>query len=327
MMGQFEGRVALVTGAGSGLGREYALALAAQGAAVVVNDLGISVAGDASSGDSAVAVTEEIRSGGGEAIANSDSVAEWRSAERIVATALEHYGRLDIVVNNAGNNRPSSLVDVSEIDADIQLGTHLKGTLAVSHFAARHWVRLGAARGRAIVNTTSAVGLHPVAGGGVYGAAKAGVIALTTSHAKELAGYGVRVNAVAPCARTRMVEASPDVLAMMPKSDGFDRHDAAHVAPMVLYLASIECRFTGRVFAVEGPDIAIYHPHGVEEHWSTDGQWSLHSLTEVFDSYPQRSEIDAFFPGGVVPYAEPSGRTLRDLEKVASAERRKPPTL
>jgi hypothetical protein len=209
----------------------------------------------------------------------------------------------------------------------MQLDTHLKGTLAVSHFAARHWAQLGAAACRAIVNTTSAVGLHPAAGGGVYGAAKAGVIALTVSHAQELAKYGVRVNAVAPCARTRMVEASPSVLALMPKSDGFDRHEAAHVAPMVLYLASASCRFTGRVFAIEGPDMAIYHPQGVEEHWSTDGQWSLTSLTEVFDSHPQRSEIDAFFPGGVVQYAEPSGRTLRDLEHVARSEGLEPPTL
>jgi len=168
----FEGRVALVTGAGSGLGREYALALAAHGARVVVNDLGISVTGDAPSGDSAGAVTTEIVSSGGDAVASRDSVAEWHGAERIVATALEQFGRLDIVVNNAGNNRPSSLVDLSETDVDVQLGTHLKGTLAVSHFVARHWASVAPQSGRAIVNTTSAVGLHPAAGGGVYSAAK-----------------------------------------------------------------------------------------------------------------------------------------------------------
>ncbi|MFM8508253.1 MAG: SDR family NAD(P)-dependent oxidoreductase [Actinomycetota bacterium] len=326
-MRPFDGKVAIVTGAGSGLGREYALAFAAHGAAVVVNDLGVAVTGDAPSGDSAQRVTDEIVARGGRAVANRDSVAEWGGAEGIVNLALAEFGRLDIVINNAGNNRPSSLVDLSEVDADVQLGTHLKGTLAVSHFAARHWAQAGAAAGRAIVNTTSAVGLHPAAGGGVYGAAKAGVIALTVSHAQELAKYGVRVNAVAPCARTRMVEASPNVLALMPKPEGFDRHEAAHVAPMVLYLASTSCRFTGRVFAIEGPDVAIYHPQGVEEHWSTDGQWSLASLTEVFDSHPQRSEIDAFFPGGVVPYAEPSGRTLRDLEKLTRSEGLEPPTL
>jgi NAD(P)-dependent dehydrogenase (short-subunit alcohol dehydrogenase family) len=309
----FDGKVALVTGAGSGLGREYALAIAEHGASVVVNDLGISVSGDVSSGDSAGAVTNEIVSRGGVAITSRESVAEWHGAENIVATAIERFGRLDIVVNNAGNNRPSSLVELSETDVDVQIGTHLKGTLAVSHFVARHWASAAPQSGRAIVNTTSAVGLHPAAGSGVYGAAKAGVIALTVSHAQELARYGVRVNAVAPCARTRMVKESPNVLALMPESSGFDRHSPEHIAPLVLYLASDECRFTGRVFAIEGPDVAIYHPHGVEEHWSTDGAWSLDALMSAFATYPQRSEVDAFFPGGVVPYAEPSGRTLRAL--------------
>ncbi|MFZ9913291.1 MAG: SDR family NAD(P)-dependent oxidoreductase [Ilumatobacteraceae bacterium] len=319
-MTAFVGKVAIVTGAGNGLGREYALSLAAHGASVVVNDLGVGVTGDAPTGDSARVVVDEIISRGGRAVASVSSVADWAGAESIVGTALTEFGRLDVVVNNAGNNRPSSLVDLSQADVDVQLDTHLKGTLAVSHFAAQHWAEAGPYGGRSIVNTTSAVGLHPAAGGGVYGAAKAGVIALTVSHAQELAKYGVRVNAVAPCARTRMVEGSPNVLALMPKSDGFDRHDAAHVAPMVLYLASASCRFTGRVFAVEGPDVAIYHPYGVEDHWSTNGQWSLQALTKAFDSHPQRSEIDAFFPGGVVPYAEPSGRTLRDLDKLARPE-------
>jgi hypothetical protein len=123
----------------------------------------------------------------------------------------------------------------------------------------------------------------------VYGAAKAGIIALTVSHAQELARYGAKVNAVAPCARTRMVKASPNVLALMPESSGFDRHSPQHAAPLVAYLASDACRFTGRVFAVEGPDVAIYHPHGVEEHWSTSGAWSLDALTSAFATYPQRS--------------------------------------
>ena len=204
-------------------------------------------------------------------------------------------------------------MELSELDVDVQIDTHLKGTLAVSHFVARHWSRIAPQSGRAIVNTTSAVGLHPAAGGGVYGAAKAGIIALTVSHAQELARYGAKVNAVAPCARTRMVKASPNVLALMPEATGFDRHSPQHVAPLVAYLTSDACRFTGRVFAVEGPDVAIYHPHGVEEHWSTNGAWSLETLTSTFAAYPQRSEVDAFFPGGVVTYAEPPGRTLRAL--------------
>ncbi|MFM8906118.1 MAG: SDR family NAD(P)-dependent oxidoreductase, partial [Actinomycetota bacterium] len=140
-MRPFDGKVAIVTGAGSGLGREYALALAAHGASVVVNDLGVAVTGDAPTGDSARIVVDEIVSHGGRGVANRNSVAEWGGAESIVDQALSEFGRLDIVVNNAGNNRPSSLVDLSEVDADVQLGTHLKGTLAVSHFAARHWAQ------------------------------------------------------------------------------------------------------------------------------------------------------------------------------------------
>jgi NAD(P)-dependent dehydrogenase (short-subunit alcohol dehydrogenase family) len=327
LMQALKGKVAVVTGAGSGLGREYALALARNGASVVVNDLGVSVTGTASSGDTASAVTAEIVALGGRAVANRDSVSDWHGAERIVESALREFGRLDIVINNAGNNRPTSLVGLSETDIDVQLGTHLKGTLAVSHFAAQYWADAGPVVGRAIINTTSAVGLHPAPGGGIYGAAKAGVIALTVSHAQELAKYGVRVNAIAPCARTRMVEASPNVLALMPTTDGFDRHAAVHVTPLVLYLASSQCRFTGRVFAIEGPDVAMYQPHGVEKQWSTEGQWTPEMLAEVFESHPERCEVNAFFPGGVVPYAEPSGRTLRDLEKVARSEGLEPPTL
>jgi NAD(P)-dependent dehydrogenase (short-subunit alcohol dehydrogenase family) len=309
----FEGKVALVTGAGSGLGRQYALALAEHGASVVVNDLGISVSGDTPTGDTARSVEEEIVSKGGVAVASCESVADWGGAERIVAKALEHFGRLDVVVNNAGNNRPSSLVDLSESDVDVQIGTHLKGTLAVSHFAARHWATTDVQPGRAIVNTTSAVGLHPTAGGGVYGAAKAGIVALTVSHAQELARLAVKVNAIAPSARTRMVIDSPNVLALMPKADGFDRHAPEHIPPLVMYLASEACRFTGRVFAIEGPDVAIYRPYSVEDRWSTEGPWSVAALTSALESHPQRSTVDAFFPGGVMTYAEPSGRTLRTL--------------
>jgi len=189
-MRPFNGKVAIVTGAGSGLGREYALALAAHGAAVVVNDPGVAVTGDAPTGGSAQCVTDEIIVNGGRAVASGGSVAAWVSAEGIVSLAISEFGRLDIVINYVGNNRPSSLVDHSEVDADLQLDAHLKGTRAVSHFVASHWAAIGATARRAIINTISAVGLHPAAGGGVYGAAKAGVTALTVSHAQELAKYG-----------------------------------------------------------------------------------------------------------------------------------------
>ena len=259
----FEGKVAVVTGAASGLGREYAISFALNGAAVIVNDFGVSVDGERMQSNFADVVVEEIISRGGKAVANTASVADWDGAKSIIDTATRHFGRLDIVVNNAGNNRPSSLVDLTEQDIDSQIGVHLKGTLAVSHFAAAYWSEAGVDAHRAIVNTTSAVGLHPTAGRGVYGATKSAVAALTVSHAQELARLGVRVNAVAPCARTRMVKESPTVLAMMPKAEGFDRHAPEHVAPLVVYLASSLCRFTGRVFAVEGPDVAIYKSFSV----------------------------------------------------------------
>jgi len=311
-----EGKVAVVTGAASGLGREYAIAFAQHGAAVIVNDFGASVDGERMQSNSADAVVDEIISCGGEAVANTASVVDWDGAKSIIETATQHFGRLDIVINNAGNNRPSSLVDLAEQDVDSQIGVHLKGTLAVSHFAAAYWNEVGAEAHRAIVNTTSAAGLHPTAGGGVYGATKSAIAALTVSHAQELARLGVRVNAVAPCARTRMVNESPTVLAMMPKAEGFDRHAPEHVAPLVVYLASSLCRFTGRVFAIEGPDVAIYRSFSVEQDWITHEAWTPEELAQTFAEINERSDTQAFFPGGVVRQSVPSGRTLKTLLEI-----------
>lgn len=313
-MSLLSGGVAVVTGAGSGLGREYAIALAARGVRVVVNDVSVSVVGEQTTDQSADDVVADITARGGVAVANHASVADWEGAESIIRDAIRHFGGLDIVINNAGINRPSSLVELSEQDVDAQLSVHLKGTLAVSHFAAAYWNDVGFQPNRAIVNTTSAVGLHPTAGGGVYGAAKSAIAALTVSHAQELAKLGVRVNAIAPCARTRMVSASPNVLALMPEAEGFDRHDPSHVTPLVLYLASEVCRFTGRVFAIEGPDVAIYRPFGVEQHWSTQEFWTPESLAQALSAVAEQSTTEAFFPGGVVQHRTPPSRTLRALD-------------
>ena len=311
-----EGKVAVVTGAGSGLGREYAIAFALNGAAVIVNDFGASVDGERMQSNSANQVVDEIISIGGKASANTASVANWDGAKSMIDAAIEHFGRLDIVVNNAGNNRPSSLVDLTEQDVDSQIGVHLKGTLAVSHFAAAYWNEVGVDVHRAIVNTTSAAGLHPTAGAGVYGATKSAIAAITVSHAQELARLGVRVNAVAPCARTRMVNESPTVLAMMQKFEGFDRHAPEHVAPHVMYLASSLCRFTGRVFAIEGPDVAIYRSFSVEQDWTTHEAWTPEELAQTFAEINERSDTQAFFPGGVVQQSVPSGRTLKALLEI-----------
>ena len=315
-----EGKVAVVTGAGSGLGREYAIAFALNGAAVIVNDFGARVDGERMQSNSADAVVEEIVSLNGNAVANTASVADWDGAKSIIEMATQHFGRLDIVVNNAGNNRPSSLVDLTEQDVDSQIGVHFKGTLAVSHFAAAYWNEVGAEAHRAIVNTTSAAGLHPTAGAGVYGATKAAIAALTVSHAQELARLGVRVNAIAPCARTRMVNESPTVLAMMPKVEGFDRHEPKHVAPLVVYLASSLCRFTGRVFAIEGPDVAIYRSFSVEQDWTTHEAWTPEELAQTFAEINERSDTQAFFPGGVVQQSVPSGIALKALNKAVRSD-------
>ena len=315
-----EGKVAVVTGAGSGLGREYALAFALNGAAVIVNDFGASVDGERMQSNSADAVVDEILSLGGKAVANTASVADWDGAKSIIDLAAQQFGRLDIVMNNAGNNRPSSLVDLTEQDVDSLIGVHLKGTLAVSHFAAVYWNEVGAEAHRAIVNTTSAAGLHPTAGAGVYGASKSAIAALTVSHAQELARLGVRVNAVAPCARTRMVNESPTVLAMMPKVEGFDRHAPEHVAPLVVYLASSLCRFTGRVFAIEGPDVAIYRSFSVEQDWTTHEAWTPEALAQTFAEINERCDTQAFFPGGVVRLSVPSGSTLKALNKAVRSD-------
>ncbi|OYU15628.1 MAG: short-chain dehydrogenase [Alphaproteobacteria bacterium PA4] len=311
-----DGKVAIVTGGGNGLGRCHALALAAAGARVVVNDLGGSVLGTGA-GDAADAVAEEIRERGGQAVANRASVADWDGAGSIVEQAVRTFGGLDIVVNNAGINRPSSVITMTEQDFDLEIGVHLKGTAAVSHHAARLWAERRPEAGRAIVNTTSPVGMHPMPDGGPYGAAKAGIAALTQVHAQELASLGVRVNAIAPAARTRMVMASPSVDQLMPRSAGFDRHAPEHVSPLVVYLASALCGFTGRVFGVEGPDVALYTPWSVERVVTAASGWSAEALATALADAPPQSAIRAFYPGGCIATVSPPNRTLKTLAATA----------
>ncbi|MGL4543479.1 MAG: SDR family NAD(P)-dependent oxidoreductase, partial [Polymorphobacter sp.] len=264
-------------------------------------------------------VVAEIAASGGTAFANRASVAEWAGAESIVDDAIAPFGRLDIVVNNAGINRPATVITMNEADFDLEIAVHLKGTAAVSHFAARHWDRAGPAAGRAIVNTTSPVGMHPMPGGGPYGAAKAGIAALTQCHAQELAHLGVRVNAVAPAARTRMVAASPTVLATMPmpagngSQPGFDRHLPDHVSQLVVYLASPANRFTGRVFGAEGPDVTLFRPWSADELFSRDGGWTADTLAAALADVAPQAATHAFFPGGRIATPSPPHRALKAL--------------
>jgi NAD(P)-dependent dehydrogenase (short-subunit alcohol dehydrogenase family) len=254
------GRVAIVTGAGRGLGRAHALELARLGARVVVNDLGVTAAGGGGPDAPADAVVAEIRAAGGEAIASPDDVASWEGARRLVHAALETWGRLDVLVNNAGFVRDRMLVSLAEDEWDDVVRVHLKGHAAPLRFAAAWW-REEAKAGRAVdarvINTTSGAGLRGSVGQGAYSAAKAGIAALTLVAAAELGRYGVTVNAIAPAARTRMTEAVFADMMRAPEA-GFDAMAPENVSPLVAWLSSPAARgVTGRVFEVSGGRIAL----------------------------------------------------------------------
>ena len=254
-----EGRIAIVTGAGRGIGREHALSLAAHGARVVVNDLGGARDGSGASAGPAEEVVATIRGTGGEAIVNADDVSDWGGAERLVRQAVDTFGGLDVLVNNAGILRDRMLVNMTEAEWDAVIKVHLKGTFAPAHFAAAYWRDRSKAMGRGVdarlINTTSISGMFGNAGQTNYGAAKAGIAAFTVIAARELARYGVTVNAVAPGALTRMTED----LSLGQASEA-DR-DAMHprwIAPIVTWLASRESSgVTGRIFEATGRLFAV----------------------------------------------------------------------
>ncbi|MCF1599355.1 SDR family oxidoreductase, partial [Streptomyces muensis] len=256
-----EGRVVVVTGAGRGLGRAHALAFAAEGAKVVVNDLGVGL--DGTSGDAgspARQVVDEIRAAGGEAVAHGGDVATSAGAASLVAAAVETYGRLDTLVNNAGFLRDRMLVNLDEDDWDAVLRVHLKGHFLPLKHAAVHW-RAEAKAGRTpfarVVNTSSGAGLLGALGQGNYSAAKAGILGLTAVAAAELGRYGVQVNAIAPAARTRMTERVFAATMTVPDA-GFDAMAPENVSPLVVWLGSAGSEgVTGRVFEAEGGRITV----------------------------------------------------------------------
>ncbi|MER6129283.1 SDR family oxidoreductase [Streptomyces sp. NPDC001795] len=260
MTGIADGRVVVVTGAGRGLGRAHALAFAAEGAKVVVNDLGVGLDGTPGADSPAGRVVEEIRAAGGEAVAHGGDIATSAGAASLVATALETYGRLDTLVNNAGFLRDRMLVNLDEDDWDAVVRVHLKGHFLPLKHAAAHW-RAEAKAGRTprarIVNTSSGAGLLGSVGQGNYSAAKAGIVALTLVAAAELARYGVQVNAIAPAARTRMTERTFAGTMAVPAS-GFDAMAPENVSPLVVWLGSTaSAGVSGRVFEAEGGRISV----------------------------------------------------------------------
>jgi NAD(P)-dependent dehydrogenase (short-subunit alcohol dehydrogenase family) len=284
-MGSLQGRVALITGAGRGIGREHALLLAREGATVVVNDRG--GAGDGSGADAGPAqeVADEINAAGGRAVADHENVADWAAAARLVSRAVASFGRLDVVVNNAGILRDGFIAGLDEERWDAVIAVHLKGHFAVLRHAAAYWKarsKAGATVRASVINTTSASGTFLTnAGQAGYGAAKAGIAALTLVAAQELDRYGVRVNAVAPVARTRLTLATPGLGAMFaePPPDGeFDALSPANIAPLVAYLAQEDCPLTGKVFAVQGGAISLLDGWRMSTTIETDGPWELPDL-------------------------------------------------
>ena len=273
-----EGRVAVVTGAARGLGRAHALLLAAEGARLVVNDL------DA---EPAQAVVDEIVAAGGEAVAAPGDVARWETGEALIAAAVGTYGDLHVLVNNAGNVADRFLATMSEREWDDVVRVHLKGTFVPTRWAAAWWrdrTKAGRQVQASVVCTTSTSGLQGNPGQSNYGAAKAGVAAFTVVAAAELARYGVRVNAVAPLARTRLTEAVPalaELVAAPAEPSAFDRWDPANVSPLVAWLASTGCTETGRVFLAHGGTVQLFRPWTLEAVAEKEGRWSAAELAQA----------------------------------------------
>ncbi|MFQ6331023.1 SDR family oxidoreductase [Nocardia sp. CWNU-33] len=284
-MGALEGRVAVITGAGRGIGREHALLFAHEGAAVVVNDLGGSNAGEGADVGPAQEVANDIVAAGGKAVANTDNIATWDGARNLIEQAVSELGGLDIVINNAGILRDSFIAGLEESQWDAVVAVHLKGHAAVLHHAAAYWKaqsKAGNQPNAAVVNTASASGVTvPNAGQANYGAAKAGIAALTLVAADELERYGVRVNAIAPIARTRLTLATPGMGAILGaevEEGEFDAFSPANISPLVAYLASDKCPVTGKVFAVQGgaiSELAGWHDVKTIE---TEGPWLIDDI-------------------------------------------------
>jgi NAD(P)-dependent dehydrogenase (short-subunit alcohol dehydrogenase family) len=305
-----EGKVAIVTGAGRGIGREHALALADAGVKVLINDLGGSLAGEGTDPRPAEQVAEEIRARGGEALADYENVADFEAAERLVRHAIDGLGGLDILVNNAGILRDRMLVNMTEHEWDAVINVHLKGHFATTRHAAAYWRERSKAgdtvRAR-VINTSSPSGVFGNVGQANYGAAKGAIAAFTLIAAQELARYGVTVNCLAPNARTRMTEETFGELP--PPEEGFDPLDPANIAPIAVALCADEAQdITGQCFFVYGGAVNVLRPWDAGELIATDGKWKPAAFLE---------QLRERFPAGAAPsgmvamMAKAGGQSLR----------------
>lgn len=274
-MQHLKDRVAVVTGAGGGIGREHALLFAREGAKVVVNDVGVTAA---------QRVVDEIAALGGEAIANTDSVADWEGSKRLILAAIDAFGDLHTLVNNAGVLRDRMIVKMEEAEWDAVVNVHLKGTFACTRHAAAYWrdrsKQAGGPVDASVICTSSGSGLLNGVAQANYGAAKAGIAAFAQIAAKELANYGVRVNTIAPVARTTMTINADVAAAMTPPAEAgaFDIFDAANISPLVAYLASPMCTYTGGVWNVLGGQVELVEGWRVVGSVNREGRWSLDEL-------------------------------------------------
>jgi NAD(P)-dependent dehydrogenase (short-subunit alcohol dehydrogenase family) len=306
MMGLLDDKVAIVTGGGRGLGRAHCLALAAHGAAVVVNDPGAGLHGESTGETPAEAVAAEITAMGGRAIADHSSVTDWAATEKLIALAVAEFGRLDAVVNNAGILRDKMLFSMTEDDFDAVITVHLKGTFAMTRHACAYWreeAKRGAGRGGRIINTTSGTGLFGTVGQANYGAAKGGIVSLTTITALEMARYGVTANAISPIARTRMTTGILGVAVSNPVPGGpapeaFDPQDPANASGLVVYLASdASAWLTGQVFRVHGNRVQRLRG------WRSAGEYPSKSggAVEPGELIAGLSEVYGTAPAGRLP--------------------------
>jgi NAD(P)-dependent dehydrogenase (short-subunit alcohol dehydrogenase family) len=299
-MGLLDGKLAIVTGGGRGLGRAHCLALAAEGATVVVNDIGAGLHGEAGEDSPADQVVEEIRAAGGTAKTDGTSVSDWAGTEALVQRVVSEFGRLDVVVNNAGIVRDRMIFSMTEAEFDAVVAVHLKGTFALTRHACAHWREAGKRGERVagrIINTTSGTGLFGNVGQANYGAAKAGIVGLTTITALEMARYGVTANAISPLAATRMTQGVASVEAAA--ADGFDPRDPANTSGVVAYLASDAAGWlTGQVLRVDGDTVQRLTGWAIEGEYASSAGGAL-----------QPAELVSAMP--LLYGAAPAGRATR----------------
>lgn len=294
-MGLLDGKVAIVTGAGRGIGREHSIALAKEGAKIIVNDLGGSTAGEGADTTPAQSVVDEIKALGGDAAANYGNVADFNQAKEMVQQAVDEFGRLDILVNNAGILRDRMLVSMTEDEWDAVIAVHMKGHFAPTHHAANYWreqSKAGNAINGRVVNTSSPSGVFGNVGQTNYGAAKAGIAAFTIIAAQELGRYGVTVNCLAPNARTRMTE---NIFAgMEAKENEYDPLDPANISPVVVALCADEAQsITGQCFFIYGNSVNVLKP------------WEPGTLVrkdnDFWDPKELLGKLTETFPNGIAP--------------------------